>query len=243
MQFDHGVFQTVHRLLRQLNDLQDQIRRCPKVEKAAETNLAGAESKLAENRQAWTQTKKLADEKQLQLRQREARIATLLGRRNAADNNRDFQLLSDQMAADKQANAVLSDEILELLERVDVLDGESKAHKAGVEAAKQQLEGVRADVQRRIRNLQAEIERVQRELGREEQRLPSDALTEYKRLVPKQGEQALAGTDGEACGNCHQMFTTNTLSKLRQNKLVICQSCNAILYFSERAAAGQRAGD
>lgn len=240
MQIDHRHLQTLHRILIQLTDLNGQIDRCPRIEKAAQTAEAAAEQAAAELKATWTQTKKLADEKQLQLRQREARLNTLLGQRNACTNNREYQLLTDQMAADKQANAVLSDEILELLERLDGLEQEQKVAKQKVETAKAETARVRKEIAERIKRLQGEVQRVSGEFALEEKRLTPDVLAEFRRNYPKLGENTLAETEGETCGNCHQHFTINSLSKLRQSKLVLCQGCNAILYFSARIAAGSR---
>ena len=53
-----------------------------------------------------------ADSKQLQMKEREEKIVNLQGKLNAAKENREYQALKDQIAADKQANVVLSDEIL-----------------------------------------------------------------------------------------------------------------------------------
>ncbi len=237
MQIDHRHLQTLHRILIQISDLKGQIERCPRRERVAEQAEAAAAQTAADLKATWLQTKKLADEKQLQLRQREARLNTLLGQRNASTNNREYQLLTDQMAADKQANAVLSDEILELLERLDTLEAQQQEAKKTVESAKAELQRVRKDVAEKVAKLESELQRVTGELGLEEKRLSPDALPEFRRNVPKLGENALAGTEGETCGHCHQHFTINSLSKLRQNKLVQCQGCNAILYFSPGAGS------
>lgn len=239
MQIDHRHLQTLHRMLIQLTELNRQVERCPRVEKAAEQAQASAEQAVVDLKANWTNSKKLADEKQLQLRQREARLSTLLGQRNACTNNREYQLLTDQMAADKQANSVLSDEILELLERMEQLDAEQKEAKAKVEVAKAETAKVRQEIAEKVKRLQAEVHRVSSELALEEKRLSPDAQLEYRRNFPKLGENTLAETEGEACGNCYERYTTNTLVKLRQNKLVLCQSCNSILYFAERAMAAQ----
>lgn len=237
MQIDHRHLQTLHRILIQISDLKGQIERCPRRVRIAEQAEAAASANAADLKATWTQTKKLADEKQLQLRQREARLNTLLGQRNAATNNREYQLLGDQMAADKQANAVLSDEILELLERLDTLEAQQQEAKKAVESAKAETVRARKEVAEKVAKLESELQRVTSEMTLEEKRLSPDVLPEFRRNVPKLGENALAGTEGETCGNCHQHFTINSLSKLRQNKLVQCQGCNAILYFSEGAAS------
>ncbi len=49
------------------------------------------------------------------------RIVDLEGKLNTAASNREFSLLKEQIAADEQANSVLSDEILEALEQLDLM--------------------------------------------------------------------------------------------------------------------------
>jgi predicted nucleic acid-binding Zn-ribbon protein len=234
MQVDYSVLQTIHRMLRQLTDLKDQIARCPRVEKASENILAAVDRRLIDSKQNWMTTKKAADEKQLQLRQREARVETLIGRRNASDNNKEFQLLNDQIAADKQASSVLSDEILELLERIDQIDLDVKNCKAELETAKSDHEAIRAKVKDRRATLLSELTRVEGELAAEEKKITVALLPEYRRLVAANGESALAETKGETCGNCHQVLNTHIFTQLRQRKIVICRACNSILYRSEQ---------
>ena len=83
---------------------------------------------------AFAKTAVLAcDAKQLQLRSREDKIKDLDAKLKTAASNREFSLLKEQIAADKQANEVLSDEILEGLEYIDELA-------AVVQAASEELE-------------------------------------------------------------------------------------------------------
>ena len=58
---------------------------------------------------------------------REDRIEDLKAKLNTAASNREYDTLKEQIAADQQANAVLSDEILEGLEQLDVLEQQVSA--------------------------------------------------------------------------------------------------------------------
>jgi predicted nucleic acid-binding Zn-ribbon protein len=69
------------------------------------------------------------------------------------------------MAADKQANAVLSDEILDLMERMEQLDAQQKEAKAKVEVAKVETAKVHKEVSEKVKKLQGEVHRVSSELG------------------------------------------------------------------------------
>ena len=108
---------TLHRIHRQHSDLKDRLTRGPRQIQAAEANVKKCEADLAQAKDAFKQAKMASDEKQLQLKHRESKLVDLQAKLNMAQSNKEYQLLKDQMAADKQANSVLADEILETLEK------------------------------------------------------------------------------------------------------------------------------
>ena len=63
--------------------------------------------------------RKSADGKSLQLKSNEAKNLDLTAKLNAASSNKEYEIISSQIEADKMANSVLEDEILEALDKVD----------------------------------------------------------------------------------------------------------------------------
>ena len=100
--------------------------RGPRQVRIAEGAVKKVEGEVVQAKEAYRHAKMACDEKQLQLKQREARLIDLQGKLNQAQNNKEYQLLKDQMAADRQANSVLADEILEALDKLDHLQPPSK---------------------------------------------------------------------------------------------------------------------
>ena len=119
-----SALRELHRIHRQITDLKGQLERGPKQIRAAESLLERLETAVVSAKDALTHTRVLADGKQLQLREREGRIKDLQVKLNTCSSNREYQALKEQIAADQQANSVLSDEILDALERIDVLQAE-----------------------------------------------------------------------------------------------------------------------
>jgi uncharacterized protein len=178
-------------------------------------------------------TKMLADEKQLTLKTRENRVLDLKVKLNSAASNKEFSLLKEQIAADEQANAVLADEIFEVLENLDVLASNLK--EANAELAKQQAEHqVRiAEVAEKSTLLKSELARVEAELAETETRIPLAVKADYQRVVDSKGEEGLAPIDGDSCGGCFQTLTTQMRDNLAMSHLVRCPNCNAFLYLPE----------
>lgn len=227
------LLRTLHRIHRQITDLRGQIDRGPRQIKAGEALIAKATADVDAAKEAQRKVKLASDEKQLQLKSREIRIEELEAKLNTAASNREFSTLKEQIAADKQANSVLSDEILETLEEIDVLEEALK--KAEAEMAKQQSEHqTRAkEVESKMTSLRGELERVEGELAESEKQIPAGAFQDYKRLTEAKGEEALAPVESDSCGGCCQTLTTQYIDRLRMSILIRCPNCNAFLYFPE----------
>lgn len=224
---------TLHRIHRQYSDLRDRLERGPRQVRAAEANVKKCEGDLQQAKDAFKQAKLAADEKQLQLRSREAKLAEFQVKLFAAQSNKEYQLLKDQMAADKQANSVLADEILEALERLDQLQAAVKTAEENLGKTKDELSKVRNRVNEQQQGLEGELARVKAELHAAEDLLDGDFKPNYMRLSRSMGEDSLAPVEGECCGGCSQVLTPQTLNALRLDKPLFCQSCGRLLYLPE----------
>lgn len=227
------VLRTLHRIHRQLSDLRDQIARGPRQIKAGEGLVAKAVADLEAVRAAMKAATMASDEKQLQLKTREANIENLEAKLNTAATNREFTMLKDQIAADKQANSVLSDEILEALDQLDQMAETVSQTEAELKKQEQEHATRVSDVEAKQQTLKSELARVEAELAEAEKGMPSSALGDYRRLIEARGEEALAPLDQDSCGGCCQTLTTQMIEELRMSNLVRCSSCDAFLYMPE----------
>lgn len=227
------LLRRLHRIHRQKTDLGGRIKRGPRQIQAGEKLVNDAAAVSQEIRDRLTKATMLSDDKQLQLKSRETRIEELEAKLNTAASNREFTTLKEQIAADKQANSVLSDEILEALELIDAIEEELTAADAELEKQKQEQSVRVKEVEANVKELEVELERVQAELATAEKEIPAAVVADYKRLTDSKGEDALAPVDGDSCGGCYQQLTTNHIDQLRMSRLIRCQSCNAFLYLAE----------
>src|SRR6476619_6794146 len=120
------TLRTLHRIHRQHSDLKDRLSRGPRQIQAAEGAVKKCEGDVAQAKETYKQAKMASDDKQLQLKHRESKLLDVQGKLNMAQSNKEFQLLKDQLAADKQAKSVIADEILETLEKLDQLQAAVK---------------------------------------------------------------------------------------------------------------------
>ncbi len=225
-----SLVQLLHRTNRQKTDLKGQLARGPKMVAAAKAKLKAAEEHALNERNKLMQARVAADSKQLQMKEREEKIVKLHGKLNAAKENREYQALKDQIAADQQANVVLSDEILELLESIDALVVSQKTAEGRVVEAKSELQKMEQLIAEKRVVLEAELARVEAELTEAEKGLTGDFKREYTRLVAVKADDAMAQLEGNCCSGCYQSLTPQMLDKLLMGQPVICSACGHLIY-------------
>jgi len=233
------LLQRLHRIYRQRTDVQGQIDRGPRQLQAGDNQVAVAEAAIEAATAAIKKAKMAADQKQLQLKEREDRIKSLRGKLNAAASNREFDTLKEQIAADDQATSVLSDEILEALEQIDVLELGRKAKQADAVARKAEQAKLVSSVTERLVVLREDMARIEAERTEAEVLVPESVKIEYTRLVSARGEEALAPIDDQTCGGCYQMLTTQMMNQIAMSRLVRCPTCGAFLYQREKSRVSQ----
>lgn len=225
-----SLVQRLHRINRQKTDLTGQLDRGPKLVAVAQRKLQAAQQHVVDLRSQLTKSKIEADSKQLQMREREEKIHKWRNNLNSAKENREYQALKDQIAADEQANLVLSDEILEILEAIDDIAARITEYEGQVELLNQELNNVQQQVADRKVVLESELARINAELADAEQGLTGDFKREYSRLVIAKGEDAMAELEGNCCGGCYQSLTPQRLDQLLQGQPILCPACGRLIY-------------
>jgi predicted nucleic acid-binding Zn-ribbon protein len=240
MSLTAAALRELHRLHQQLADLRDRLERGPKQVRVRQANVAQAEEKLAQAHADVKAARMLADQKQLQLKTGESKIADLKGKLNAAQTNREYQALKEQIAAAEMANSVLADEILEALEKVDQLKLGIHESEETLSKTKEELAKAQQAVATQEETLLGERQRVEANLKEAEEALPADFRDAYYRIVKAKGEHAMAPVEGESCGGCYQNLTTNMITDLMMSRVVFCKVCGRLLYLPEDRTPGRR---
>ncbi|MFN7731170.1 MAG: zinc ribbon domain-containing protein [Pirellula sp.] len=233
MPVSDAIVRRLHELLSHIADLKGQIERGPKQIQLAHTQLKSAADAVAACKDAIKQKKMEADRKQLQQRERDAKLYEWQGKLNAASNNREFQAVKDQIAADTQANSVLSDEILEILETIDDLNAKLVELDAKQKLVAADTAKAEARIKERLATLNVELGRFQEELKSVEAELPEEFAHTYRSLVASRAEEAFAPLDDRSCGGCNTGLPPRIIDQLRMGHPVACSSCGRWIYRPE----------
>jgi predicted nucleic acid-binding Zn-ribbon protein len=225
-----AALRELHQIHQQLAELRDRLERGPKQVRAREVNVAQLEARLAEAREKAKQTQMAVDRKQLDLKSGEQKVLDLRVKLNTANNNREYQALLEQIAAAEMAGSVLSDEILEGMEKVDELALLVKEADKNLADGKKEMEKSRKGVEDSAASIRAEVTRLEAELVTAEQALPLDIKVDYQRVVRSKGPDSLALVDDGVCTGCGQQITLNMQNELNLSRLVFCKACGCLLY-------------
>ncbi len=228
-----ATLRTLHRIHRQLTDLRSRLARGPKQIAFGETSVATFEAAVAAAKEDVKKTQLATNQKELTLKQREAHIEDIRAKLNAANSNKEYQTLVEQIAADEQANSVLSDEILELFDKVEQLEAVVKEKLQDLEKGKAELQKLTDKVENERGSLEADVARLDAERKELEATLPGDVRQDFDRIVGTRGEDGLACVEGEFCGHCNQMINPQMFNEMLLEKMVLCKSCGAVLYLPE----------
>ncbi|MBA3484745.1 MAG: phospholipase [Pirellulales bacterium] len=228
------LLELIHRIHRQLADLRERQERGPRQVKAREANAAKLEAEQTAAQDAVKQAKVTSDRKQLDLKANEQRIADWKVKLNACSNNKEYQTMIDQIAASEMAGSVLADEILETMEKSDVLELAVAEVKKRVEAGKNEVTKFRDMVAGESQNIAADITRLDAELTEAEKQLPTEFRDEYRRVIRGKGAEGMAKMEAGVCEGCGKQVTLNMQNHLMLGKPVFCTACGRLLYTAER---------
>lgn len=223
----------LHQLHLRLQEVQEELARGPRSINARKAAVEKKRTELEARRQKLKQLKVAADQKNLQLKTNENKIADLRSKLNVAVSNREYDIIHGQIDADTMANSVLEDEILETLTRIDQAQVEVKQAEQDVAAAEADLQKVAADVQAREPGLQEKAAGLQTEVAAAEKFLPPDIVPQYRRAVQAFGADALAAVNNKICTSCNLQLTSQKIVELNTGKLMFC-GCGRLLYMAEQ---------
>jgi predicted nucleic acid-binding Zn-ribbon protein len=228
-----STIRRLHEILLLAADIRGQIERAPRQLKAAQMALQAAKDAVQGCKDSIKKNRMEADRKQLQQRQYETKLYEWQGKLNAAANNREYQAVKDQIAADTQANSVLSDEIFEILEGIDSLQIKLADLERVCKMTEEDSGKAESRIAERMVVLKRDLERVEGELKVAEAALPEDFAAIYHPLVKTRGEEAFAPLDERSCGGCNTGLPPRIIDQLRMGNPVACSSCGRWIYRPE----------
>ncbi len=223
-------FSHLHSLHVQLKDVQDQLAKGPRQIKIRQNRIAETEQQLTAKEQELKDARTTVDRRNLDLRTKEAHLLDLQGKLNTANSNREYDIIRGQIDADIAAKAVLEDEILEWLDRVDGLQGDLADLKKLIEDQRVDTQRFATEFEAKASELSAAEAGLRKKISEAEIIIPREMQAQYQRLVDAYGAEAMAPASSGICGQCHVALTPQNRVRVNSGKLIFCSVCGRLLY-------------
>ncbi|MHC4504999.1 MAG: zinc ribbon domain-containing protein [Planctomycetota bacterium] len=201
---------------------------------AAASALLATETHLADRHEEITRLKKEADALNLDVRTAEGEVERFDVQLLGAKSNKEYDILRRQLEAEQAKKSKLEDEVLERLERADVVAEEEAAAKAALEEATKSLD----EKKKTAESVEGELAQEESSLRQEREGIVSglDAETRhrYDSLLAQRRDSAMSKVVDGVCSACARKLTPQLANLVDiGEEIVQCMSCQRILYLDE----------
>jgi predicted nucleic acid-binding Zn-ribbon protein len=150
-------------------------------------------------------------------------------------NPREVEAFQKEIAILKRQRAELDDRILEIWEELPKAKEQLNRIEKAIEQRKELLAGQQKAALAEKATLEAEFKQKTAMRPEAAKEIPPTLLARYEAIRAKHDGIGMGEVDVKngACGACGTKLPTRTIESLKEDKVVTCESCYRILYYSE----------
>lgn len=227
------LFREIHRLRRFAHELQEQIDRLPRQQKAQQAKVARQEEILSQAQDAIKHLKVDIHSKEGTLKSTHGQIGKYQKQLNGAESKKEYDALQHEINDAKAACGRLEEEILDAIGQTEEKTAQLPELEKTVRQAKEEQAQFESVLQERLTGYQAQLAETRQQLQEREVVLPANLRAQYERSIAAWGHEALAPVHGQSCASCYTEITAQQYNELQQELFALCKSCGRILYLPE----------
>jgi predicted nucleic acid-binding Zn-ribbon protein len=227
------LFREIHRLRRFAHDLQEQIDRAPRQQKAQQAKVARQEEIYRAAQDAIKHLKVDIHGKEGTLKTTHGQIAKYQKQLNEAESKKEYDALQHEINDARAAFQRLEEEILTGMGETEEKTAQLPELEKAVRQAKDECAKFEAGTKERLSGLQSQLAEARKQLQEKEETIPAAIRSSYDRIVASKGADALSAVQGRTCAACYTEITAQQANELQQELFVLCKSCGRILYLPE----------
>ena len=145
--------------------------------------------------------------------------------------NKEYLSLQKEIEGLKADNAVLEDDILESMEKIDKVKAEIAEEKEKLAAEEKKLKEEIGKIDREIKDIDERIASSEKERSQLCSNVEKGLLARYERILKAKQGLALVPLVGESCGGCHRVLPPQVINDIRmRDKIITCEFCARLLY-------------
>lgn len=231
---------------RQLVDVRNRLRIRQNAVAAQQHRIDQIKSEWESLNEQRLQRRKEADMLELELKEKEDKVASLRGVLNTAKTNKEYAAILTEINTLKADNAKLEDKALRAIQEVDNLKSESDEKQTELDQEQKRLEEIAASSSaevERLSGMMADLTGQRTDAARE---VPRDELALFERIAAGAEGDAMAPVEihgnkppyDYVCGGCFMALNAEHANALRsRDEVRTCDSCGRILYLDAKQQA------
>lgn len=189
-------------------------------------------TEVAQLKAEWTEKDKIRQEKERHLQDEGRKATDKRMRMSRIKNIRELQALQHEVDQIKQANSLLEEELIAVLEDLDARaailgerDTELKKLEQAWSEEKAQLEAQLAQIDKEVAETSSGRQTIAAQLK-------GDLIGRYEMIFARRGGTAVVAVTDGICQGCFMNIPPQLSNEIRKNeRLNLCPSCHRILYY------------
>ena len=151
-------------------------------------------------------------------------------------NIKELQALQREIAQIKESNAILEEELIEVMTDLEEQEGVLNQKEAELNERRNEWNGRKAPLQKEIAEFDAKIAATRQAREETASRLNDDLMGKYELLFDRRGGTAVVSVSSAICQACYMNIPPQLWNDVLRNERVnLCPSCQRILFYNPPA--------
>ena len=194
---------------------------------AQEAAVKAAESKL-------TGLQMSQKEREGDLQTRETQVRKLQGQMFQCKTNKEYSAMQHEIDALKADNSLLEEAILKNFDAIDEAGKSRKQEQAKLAEQQAAFKQEQARIEQALNAIREQVGKLELDRKTLTPDVPAKSLAVYERVLGFRDGLALVPLLIDMCGGCNRRLPPQVVNQVMlKADLVMCESCNRILYFDE----------
>jgi hypothetical protein len=187
--------------------------------------------KAQEAEEAHKTFRRETDRLDLDLKSIEEAARNLQIQMNTAKTNKEYSAFVNEIAHKKAEAAVVEENLLKHMDRLEEMAREIAAAKAALDAGNKEQEKIARQAEAERKEIDSEIRELLEKRTERIREVPADILQQYERIAGGRNGTGIAAVSDGVCQGCFINLTAQEINLLMQEaKIVNCRNCSRILF-------------